>query len=129
MANNQKNLTGVHLGGNHNHNGLIPRKTVEKTLNTVWVENIKTAITSQMATKSLRSGTLYFDKEELGFSPTDVVTNYLRSELAMELSLDKIEEETIIIIGRWDRNAFLWYIRILVSDLKEDISTLMNNKK
>ena len=98
-------------------------------MNTVWVENIKTAITSQMATKSLRSGTLYFDKEELGFSPTDVVTNYLRSELAMELSLDKIEEETIIIIGRWDRNAFLWYIRILVSDLKEDISTLMNNKK
>ena len=45
----------------------------------------------------------------------------------MELYLAKVYPETIMIIGRWARSAFLWYISIQVSDLRKGISTLMTN--
>ena len=39
----------------------------DKPVNTVWIEHLKTEITSQMTNKSLRSGTLYFSEKRLGF--------------------------------------------------------------
>ena len=47
----------------------------------------------------------------------------------MELYLAKVYPETIVIIGRWASSAFLWYVRILVSDLSKGISTLMTNNR
>ena len=63
------------MGGNHHQTGLILRKTHDTPLNTVWVENNKTPITSQMTTKYLGSGTLSFGEERLGFSYKEVGNN------------------------------------------------------
>ena len=45
----------------------------------------------------------------------------------MERYLAKVYPETIMIMGRWASSAFLWYIRIQVSDIRKGISTLMTN--
>ena len=78
-----------------------------------------------MATKYLRSGTLYFGEERLGFSHKEVGTHYIWSGFAIELYLEKVYPETIIIMGRWASSALLRYIRIQVSKLSKSISTLM----
>ena len=78
-----------------------------------------------MTNKYLRSGTLSFGEERLGFSHKEVVTHSIRSGFDMELYLAKVYPETIMIMGRWASSAFLRYIRIQVSDLSKDISTLM----
>ena len=84
-------------------------------------------ITSQMKTKWLRSGTLSFGEERLGFSNKEVGTQSIRSGFDMELYLAKVYPETIMIMGRWSNSDFLQYIRIQVSDLSKGISTLMTN--
>ena len=43
-----------------------------------------------MTTNSLRAGTLYFDKERLGFSHKEVGTHSIWSGFAMELYLAKV---------------------------------------
>ena len=80
-----------------------------------------------MKTKSLRSGTLYFGKERLGFSHKEVGTHSIWSGFAIELYMDKVYLKTIIIMGQWASSAFLRYNRIQVSDLSKGISTLMTN--
>ena len=81
-------------------------------MNTVWVERHKTTITSKTTTNSLRSGTLSFGEDKLGFSHKEVSTHSIRSGFAMELYLAKVYPETIIIKGRWESRTFLQYIRI-----------------
>ena len=82
-----------------------------------------------MTTKSLRSDTLSFGKERLGFSHKELGTHSIRSGFAMELYLAKLYPETIMIMGQWESSAFLWYIRIQVSDLRKGISILVSNKQ
>ena len=81
-----------------------------------------------MTTNSLRSGTLFFGVERLGFSHKEVGTHSIRSGFAIELYLAKVYPETITIIGRWASSAFLRYICIQVSDNRKGISTLMTKK-
>ena len=76
---------------------------------------------------SLRAGKISFSEERLGFSHKEVGTYSRRSGFAMELYLAKMYPGTIMIMGQWASRAFLWYIRIQVSDLRKDISTLMTN--
>ena len=64
--------------------------TRDTPLNTFWINHQKTAITSQMTTEYLRSGTLFFGKEILGFSYKEVGTHSIWSGLAMELYLAKV---------------------------------------
>ena len=78
-----------------------------------------------MTNKSMRSGTLYFGKEILGFSHKEVSAHSIWLGFAMELYMAKVYPEIIMIIGRWESSAFLWYIRIQVSDLSKGVSTLM----
>ena len=106
-----------------------PGTTRGTLVNTVFVEHQKTTITSPMTTKSLRSGTLYFGEERLGFSQKEVGTHSMRSGFAMEFYLTKVYKETIIIMGRWASSAFLRYILFQVSDLNKGISTLTTNKQ
>ena len=74
--------------------------TRDTPVNTVWAERHKTTINSQMTTNSLREGKLSFSEERLGFSHKEVGTHSIRSESAMELYLDKVNPETIMIMGR-----------------------------
>ena len=80
-----------------------------------------------MTTKSLRVGTLYFGEERLGLSHKEVGTHSIRSCVDIEIYLAKVYPETIMIMGKWSSRAFLWYIRIQVSDLSKLISTLMTD--
>ena len=77
----------------------------------------------------MRSGTLYFGEERLGFSKKEVCTHSIRSGFTMELYLAKVYQEKIMIIGRWASSAFMRYISIQVSDLSKGISTLVINKQ
>ena len=101
--------------------------TRDTPVNTVWVDLQKTTITSQMKTNSLRAATLSFGKERLVFSHKEVGTHSIRSGFTMEHFLDKVYLETIMVMGRWGSSAFMWYIRIQVSDLSKGISNLMKN--
>ena len=94
-----------------------------------WVEHQKTAITYHMKTKPLRSVTIYFGEERLGFSHKEVGTHSIWSGFYMELYLYKLYPETIMIMERWISSDLMRYIRIQVSDLSKDISTLMANKQ
>ena len=80
-----------------------------------------------MTINSLRAGKLSFGEERLGFSHKEVGTHSIRSGFAMELYLPKVYPETIMIMGRWESSAFLWYIRIKVRDISKGTSTLMTN--
>ena len=82
-----------------------------------------------MATISLRSGTLSFREESLGFYHKEVGTHSLQSGFATELFLAKVYPETIMIIGKWSINAFLWYIWIKVRNLSKGIRKLMVSTK
>ena len=86
---------------------LYPVTSDNTPLNTVWVENHKTTITSQMKIKVLRSWTLSFGEEHLGFSHKEIVTHSLQSVFYMDIFLAGVYPETIIIIGRWSINEFL----------------------
>ena len=68
-------------------------------MNTVWVELQKTTITSQITTKSLRSGKLSFGKEILGFSHKEVGNHFLRAGFSIEIFLVNMYPETIMIMG------------------------------
>ena len=57
---------------------LYPGLLDDTPVNAVWVENHMTYITSQMVTRSLRSGTLSFGEEHLVFSHNKVVSHLLR---------------------------------------------------
>ena len=96
-------------------------------VNMVWVERHKTTMTSHMTTISLRAGTLSSGEERLGFSHKEVGTHSIRSGLSMELYLAKVYPEKIMIMVHWASSAFLWYIRIQVSDIIKGISTFMTN--
>ena len=54
-----------------------PVTTHDTTMDTVWVDHLKTATTSQMTTKSLIYVTLSFGKYRLGISHKDIRTNSL----------------------------------------------------
>ena len=127
MADGHNPLPGVHLGGNHHPTGLILRNNTQYTSEHGLGRASKKTLTSHMTTKSLRSGTLYFDKQRLGFPHKEVVTHSIWSGFAMELYLEKVLPETIMIMGRWAISAFLRYIGIQVSDQSKVISNLMTN--
>ena len=55
---------------------------------------------------------LSFREEILGFSHKEVGTQSLGFGFSMELFLAIVYLETIMIIGRWYSNDFLWYIQI-----------------
>ena len=106
-----------------------PWKSDEYPINTAWVENSRTNITNQITIKTSRSGKIFIGEERLGFSHKEVVNHSLWSGFAMDIFLDRVYTETIIIIGRWYRNAILRYIWIQVSDLRKTISDLMDGDK
>ena len=64
-------------------------------VNTVSVENHKATITSQMTIKIIRSVTLFFGEERLGFSHKEVSTHSPQSGFAMDLFLATVYPETI----------------------------------
>ena len=82
-----------------------------------------------MKTKSLRSDTLSFGKEILGFSHKEIGTHYIWSGFAIGLYLAKVYPKTVMIMGRWASSAFLRYIRIQFSDFSKGVSILMTNKQ
>ena len=94
-------------------------------MDTLWVENHNRTIMYQITTKPLRSGTVSFREERLGFSHKEVDNHSLWYGFSIELLLARVYPETIMIIGWWSRNAFLRYNRIQVRYLSKGISNLV----
>ena len=75
--------------------------------------------------KLLKSGTLYFGEEHLGFSHKEVVTHSLWFGVSVELFLEIVYPETIMITGLWSSNLFFGCIQIQFSNLNKGISDIM----
>ena len=101
----------------------------EYPINTVWVENSRTNIPYQITIKTLSSGTLSFVQELIRFSHKELVTHSLQSGFSMKIFLSRVYLETILIIGIWSRNYFLWYTYIQAIDPRKDISDLIYGEK
>ena len=106
---------------------LYPGASYITPVNTVWVENQKITITSQMKIKFMRSGTLSYGEERLVFSHKEVGTHYLQPGCYMEILLSRVYPLKKIIIGRCSINDFLSHTRIQISYLSKGTSDLMVN--
>ena len=78
-----------------------------------------------MKLSALRLVVLFFGEYWLRVLHKDVGKHSLRLVFAMEIFQDQLYLGTIMIMGRWPRNAFLCYIRIQVSYLRKLISALI----
>ena len=90
MTDVHKLLHGEKLGRHNHPNGLILRNNTWHTSEHSLGRASEKTINSHMTTKSLRSGTLYFVEERLGFSHKELVTHSIWSGFAMELYLAKV---------------------------------------
>ena len=95
MVGGHNPLPGAHLGEIIIQLESYSGTTHETPVITVWSELQKTTINSHLTTKSLRSGTISFGEERLGFSHKEVGTHYISSGYAMELYMDKVYPEKL----------------------------------
>jgi hypothetical protein len=61
----------------------------------------------------------------LGIAKHEVGTHSLRSGAAMTMYLGECPVYTIMLIGRWSSDAFLWYIRKQVMESSHNVSKKM----
>jgi hypothetical protein len=61
-------------------------------------------------------------KDILGFDAFEVGTHSLRSAAAMAMYLAGVPVYTIMLIGCWSSNTFLWYIRVQVQEFSAGVS-------
>ena len=83
----------------------------------------------QIKIKTQRSGNLSFGEEIFWFPHKEVGNHSLWSGFYTEIFLAVVYPEIIMIIGRWSRNSFLWYIQIKFSEIRKCISDLMTGEK
>lgn len=60
---------------------------------------------------SIKAACDAIDEVRLGFHSDDVGTHSIYSGSSMAIYLVEVAVYTIMLIGRWSSDAFLWYIR------------------
>ena len=63
--------------------------------------------------------------EVLGFDQTEVGTHSIRASMAMALHLAGEDDYVIQMLGRWESNSFMSYIRRQVQEFSQGLSTAM----
>jgi hypothetical protein len=89
---------------------------------TIWRHSRLEKITSQHTIAGLRAACALVRSGKLVFEPREISTHSLRSGAAMEMYFTGVPVYTIILIGRWMRDAFLHYIRRQVEQFLRNVS-------
>jgi hypothetical protein len=63
-----------------------------------------------------------FGKAHLGISREEIGTHSIRLGAAMATYLGECPVHTIMLIGQWSSNAFIWYIRKQVMEFNHNVS-------
>ncbi len=108
-----------------------PHSTDNTPVNTFMDKNGRIhQITGSQLLKRIRLAATAIGKDILGFSPQYIGLHSVRSGAAMVMFLAGVPVYTIMLLGRWSSDAFLWYIRKQVKEFSKGISKkmLMNDK-
>ncbi len=81
-------------------------------------------VTSRQVINALRDAICTIGKACLGISKEEIGTP-IRSGAVMAMYLGEYPVYTIMLIGRWSSNAFLWYIRKQVMEFSHNVSKRM----
>ena len=106
-----------------------PGTTYDTKVSTVLKEGQLTHITSKMMIEALRDAAESFGLEKLNIAKEDIGTHSIRSGAAMAMYLDEVSVFSIMMIGRWQSDAFLRYIRKQVEQFSHNVSKRMIKHK
>ncbi len=82
-------------------------------------------ITSLQVINSLRDAASAIKEAHLGIAKHEIGTHSIRLGTAMAMYLGECPVYTIMLIGQWSSNAFLWYIRKQVMEFSHNVSKRM----
>ncbi len=102
-----------------------PGCDTESLVSTVLTNDKRRLVTSAFLATQLQAAAKRIDPDVLGFSHLDVGTHSIQSGGAMTMYLAGVPVFTIMLIGRWSSDAFLWYIRRQVLQFSAGVSTRM----
>jgi hypothetical protein len=106
----------------------IPNAGPDTKINTIHSgsQNLVTLITSDYIRDRLRHTCKAFGgKATFGFDPLEIGNKSIRSGAAMALFLQNVSSDRIMILGRWESEAFLAYIRPQVLEWTNNMSKSM----
>jgi hypothetical protein len=82
-------------------------------------------ITGPQLLKWVRLTATAIGKDVLGFHPKDIGLHSAGSGAAMAMYLSGVPVYTIMLLGRWSSDTFLWYIRKQVKEFRKGVSKKM----
>jgi hypothetical protein len=103
------------------------KTTVKSTVNTFFdTQTGKLGrITAKQSRERLRSAVRIIGQHKLGIDIDRVGTHSLRTSCAMLMYLAKARTATIMLLGRWKSDAFLFYLRKQVKEFTSGVSDMM----
>jgi hypothetical protein len=84
-----------------------------------------TTITAGEVLVHLRAAAIQYGETRLGFPASRIGTHSLRAGAAMAMFLAGVPVETIQLIGRWQSQTFMRYIRIQVQQMTKGVADVM----
>ena len=97
----------------------------DTAVSAVWTNGRIDHITSQQMIHALQDAVEAIGTEKLNIEKHEIGTHSLRSGAAMAMFLGGIDSERIKMIGRWNSDCFLRYIRKQVEQFSQDVSKKM----
>ncbi len=104
---------------------ISPDKIPDMKINSIVSKGKIFTIPSSMILDRIRTAVRFLGKDKLGFTESKVGTHSNRSGGAMGMYLAGTPVYTIMLLGRWSSDAFMWYIRKQVLDMSHGISAKM----
>ena len=103
--------------------------TIDTPVSAVWRNGKIEHIQSKEMSAALSAAVVSIGEETLGIKKNEVGTHSIRSGAAMAMYLGECPVYTIMMIGRWQSDAFLCYIRNEVEQFSHIMSSCMLHHK
>lgn len=114
-------MSGQAVGCGHQLHLELPRSHYNTPVSAIWQYNRLDNLTSHIISDTLHDAVVAVGKDFLGFKGTHLIC----SSDAMQIYLSKCSVYTIMLIGRWSSNTFLWYIRKQMELFSHNVSCQM----
>jgi len=107
--------------------GLMTSTTVNTVMNQMGISLLshQPNCWSAKLLNKLHSSITAIGLEAFGFSANEVGLHSIWSRAAMAMYLNKIPVYTIMLVGRWSSDAFLWYNQKMVQEFIIGVSSAM----
>ena len=102
-----------------------PSANDDTAVSAVWRNNQIEHITSDQLINAIDAAAESIGYQKLGVKKGDLGLHSIRSGAAMAMYLDEVPIYTIMMIGRWSSDTFLWYIREQVESFSHNVSKRM----